>query len=59
MERFCRENNLQVKAMKEVHYLCLQLERLVNDASNEREFQSVFSVEAITHPSEEQEKLLQ
>ena len=53
MERFCRENNLQVKAMKEVHYLCLQLERLVNDASNERQFQSVFSVETILHPSEE------
>lgn len=28
MEKFCRENKLQPKAIKEVHYLCLQLQRI-------------------------------
>jgi hypothetical protein len=34
MEEFCLQNNLQVKAIKEVHYLCLQLERLLYEATN-------------------------
>lgn len=61
MDKFCFENNLQIKAIKEVHYLCLQLERLMFDATkNEgQEFKSLFTGVAIAHPSEDQEKLLQ
>jgi phosphosulfolactate synthase (CoM biosynthesis protein A) len=62
MEKFCAENNLQVKAIKEVHYLCLQLERLIFEATkNEQKsaFKSLFTGVAIPHPTEDQEKLLQ
>jgi hypothetical protein len=44
LEIFCRDNNLQPKAIKEVHYLCLQLERLMFEATkNSDEFISLFT----------------
>lgn len=61
MEVFCSQNNLQVKAVKEVHYLCLQLERLLHDATKHEaseEFSSAFTGKAFEQPTEEQEKLL-
>lgn len=61
METFCIENHLQVKALKEVHYLCLQLERLLNEASiQEQKPPSLFvDITDFPHPTEDQEKLLQ
>jgi len=59
MEQFCLKNNLQVKAIKEVHFLCLQLERLVFEATRgEAAFKSLFLSQEYPHPTEEQEKLL-
>jgi hypothetical protein len=37
MSIFCQSNNLQVKAIKEVHFLCLQLERLVQEATTTKQ----------------------
>jgi hypothetical protein len=31
IEQFCNENSLQVKPMKEIHFLCLQLEKMMQD----------------------------
>lgn len=60
MEEFCMDNKLQVKAIKEVHYLCLQLEKLMNEVSiSEEKPKSLFvDVTSFPHPSEDQEKLL-
>jgi predicted ATP-dependent Lon-type protease len=54
MEQFCLKNNLQVKAIKEVHFLCLQLERLVFEATrSEDEFKSLFLSLDYPHPTDE------
>ena len=31
MEEFCEENNLLLKSMKEIHYLCIQLEKMLRE----------------------------
>ena len=31
IETFCQENALQLKAVKEVHFLCLQLEKMMKE----------------------------
>jgi hypothetical protein len=63
MEDFCLSNNLQTKAIKEVHYICLQLERLLfeatstssNDEESEikRDFKSLFSLNHYPHPTDD------
>jgi hypothetical protein len=55
MEEFCSQNNLQVKAIKEVHYLCLQLERLINEASIivEKPKSLFVDVTEFPHPNED------
>jgi hypothetical protein len=60
MEEFCMSNNLQIKAIKEVHYLCLQLERLINEALISEEKTKSLFVDCLSfpHPNEDQEKLL-
>lgn len=59
MTIFCSENNLQVKAIKEVHFLCLQLERLVQEATTTKDQPSIFTKSNFAAPTEDQEKLLQ
>lgn len=53
-------NNLQIKAIKEVHYLCLQLERLINEALISEEKTKSLFVDCLSypHPNEDQEKHL-
>lgn len=31
IEKFCADHHLQVKATKEVHFLCLQLEKMMKE----------------------------
>jgi hypothetical protein len=31
MQEFCTENMLLMKSMKEIHYLCLQLEKMLQE----------------------------
>jgi len=31
METFCEQNDLELKALKEVHYLCIQLQKMMHE----------------------------
>ena len=63
MQTFCEQNYLQLKSIKEVHYLCIQLQRmftqelLAKDQVVNEKFD--FTKDAFERPTNQQETVLQ
>ena len=58
MTEFCQSYSLQIKALKEIHLLCFQLDRIMSDIGSEYEAIDFGSLNPVM-PSKEEEVLLQ
>lgn len=62
INQFCQENALQVKAIKEVHFLCIQIEKMMKEdvIINENTAASKdFKTDQFSVPTEYEEQVLQ
>jgi ATP-dependent RNA helicase DHX37/DHR1 len=62
INQFCTDNNLQVKSVKEVHYLCIQLQRMANEVVTgemSEKFDLQLNREELNKPSAKEIKVIQ